>query len=150
MVRGEPDRANVVAHVAQTDGTGVIDECAQESLAFGQVSDHLDGVRVHADVDELLQATSVGPDDAQCAVGGVDQLAGRLDDASQDGAQAQVSDDGPVGAQESSEPVLGGLDVLCPVDQLSEELVQFEMWHVSRVARSLARGLRFVVHGIRR
>ena len=60
----------------------------------------------------------------------------------------QVSDDGAVGAQQSSEPVLGGLDVLSPVDQLGEELVEFQMWHVGRVARSVARGLRFVVHGI--
>ena len=88
VVRGEPDGPDVVADVAQTDGAGVVDERAEESLAFRQVPDLLDGVRVHADVDELLQPTAVGADDAQRAVGGVDQLAGRLDDASQDGAQA--------------------------------------------------------------
>ena len=96
----------VVVNVAQTDGSGIVDQRSEESLALGQVPDGRDHVVVHADVDELLEATAVGGDDAQGAVRRVHEPAGGLDDPPQHRAQREVADDGEIRAQQPAQPVL--------------------------------------------
>jgi hypothetical protein len=150
MMLGKADRADVVADVAQPDGSGIVDQGAEEPLALGQVADLLHGARLHADVDERLQPGPVGPDHPDGAVRRVDQLARRLDDAPEDSVEREVADDGAVGAEQPAEPVLGALDVVRALDQLREQLVELEVRHVRGVTRRRVLLLWFVLHDTRR
>jgi hypothetical protein len=67
MVLREPNRALVLTEVVQADRPRVLDQQAEEPLALGQMSDGLDGGRVDADVNELLEAGTFRGDNSQAA-----------------------------------------------------------------------------------
>ena len=94
--------------------------------------DDRDGRVVEADVDELLQAAAGRIDDAQGAVARFRQFAGGLHDQPQQLRQREVADDALVGPQQPAQSPLGRDDVLGAVDELGEELIEFELRHVRK------------------
>ena len=106
MIVGKAGGTRVVGEVRESDRRGIRDHRAEQPLAGGQVTDVLGGDRVDPDVDEALEASAVGSDDAERAVAGVDQPHRRLDDATQHDFEIQTLDDRGVRAQQVSEPPL--------------------------------------------
>ena len=87
--------------------------------------DPVDGVGGHPGVDELGQP-AVGCDHSERRVAGADELPGRFDDAAQHHGQRQVPADHLVGAQQTAQPALGGDDLLRPLDELLQQLVELQ------------------------
>ncbi len=83
----------------------------------------------HADVDELGEAAVRG-EHAERGVTGSDELAGGLGDPAQHHRQGQPTGDGLVGAQQPAQPALGRHDLLRPLHQLSQQLVQLQAGQV--------------------
>jgi hypothetical protein len=88
------------------------------------VPDPGDQLGRHPGVDELGQPAVRG-EHAQRRVAGADQLTRRFGDAVQHYRQGQAAIDHLGGAQEAPQPPLRGHDLLGPLDQLAEELIQF-------------------------
>ena len=86
-----------------------------------------DGGFVEADVDELFQAAAGRVDDAQGTVARVREFAGGLHDQPQQLRQGKVADDALVGPQQPAQSPLGRDDVLGAVDELGEELIEFQL-----------------------
>ena len=90
VVRREAVRPRVLGDVRHPHRAGVGDEQAEHAAAARQVADGGVHLGVDAVGDEVGQLP-VRPDDAEGAVAGADQLAGRLDDALQRAAQVEVA-----------------------------------------------------------
>jgi hypothetical protein len=76
-------------------------------------------------VHELDQRTG-GPHDVEGGESGAHQLAGRLGGPVQHRGERQVAGHQLVGAQQTPEPALGAEHLLRPVDQLGQQLVEFQ------------------------
>lgn len=80
-------------------------------------------------MDELREVP-VGSDHTDGGVAGADEVAGGLDDVAQQHGQRQITADHLVGLQQTPQPALSDLDLLRALDQLPEQLVEFQPWQV--------------------
>ena len=83
MARREPDRAWILAEVAQPQRLAVADQHAEDAAAARQVADRRLRLVVDADGDELLEPGPEPVDHAERAVARAGQLDRRLDQALQ-------------------------------------------------------------------
>jgi len=81
MVLGKAGGALVVGDVVKTDGTGIVDQSAEQTMALGQVSDQFDLFRRHTHVNELFKTTT-GRDYAKGPVLSTNQIDRDLHDPS--------------------------------------------------------------------
>jgi hypothetical protein len=139
MTGREPDRARIVADLPQPDRVRVVDERAQQPLAFREVADDVDRVGRHPAVDELGQPAA-GRDHTECRVAGTHQLAGGFDDPAQHRRQVEAADDQLVGPQQPPQPALRRDDLLRAGHQLRQELVELEPRHVGKRQRLVVVG----------
>ena len=93
--------------IGQAHGLGVGHEQAEHLSALGKRTNGRNGCFVHAHVDELDEP-SVGSDDTQGAVAGLDQLAARFNDPAQDDREAEIGSHGDHSSQEDLHAVPGG------------------------------------------
>jgi len=139
---GETHRTNVVGDIRQPDRAWVVDEGSQQALAFGEVADLVNGWLIEPHVDELLERAAVRRNDPERTVGRIDQLTGSFDDATQDRAECEVSDDGRVRAQQAAQPGHERHDVLSAINQLRQQLVQLQAWPFEVGAGAVRSGVR--------
>lgn len=124
-VGGEAGGAGGVADATQPDRFGGLDQGSEQAFALRQVADGGDHVGGHPGVDELGQVP-VGGDHADRGVTGADQVTGGFDDVAQQHGQRQVTADQLVGVQQTAQPALGGQHLLRALDDLLQQLVEFQ------------------------
>ncbi|MEV4603365.1 hypothetical protein AB0K15_38980 [Amycolatopsis sp. NPDC049253] len=84
-----------------------------------------EGVRIHADVHELLEPP-VRTDHPECRVSRADQLVRGVDDPPQQRRESEVTGDHPGRPQKASQAALSADDFLGAFDQLGQQLVQLK------------------------
>ena len=116
----------------------LVDDRPEQPPALRQVADLLDGVRVHAGVDELGQPT-LGCEYTQRGIARVEEGSCSLDDPAQHDRQREIGGDRLVRLEQATQPSLCGHDLARPVDELPQELVELE---TGQVRERQLRGLR--------
>ena len=91
--------------VADPDRHRVLDQRAQHTVALGQPADLRHRLLVHADLEELLVQT-VRTDHPERGVPGSGNLLRRLDDPLQHTGQGEFADDGTVGSEQRTQPII--------------------------------------------
>jgi hypothetical protein len=99
----------VLGDVGQPQRPGIIDQQAEQAASFGPVVDPGDLVLAQAHRDELGQPLALVPlaDDAERAVGRVDQADRGLDDPPEGGLQVQAGADRDDRLEQPAHPVPG-------------------------------------------
>ena len=134
----EARRCRVRRDVGQAQRAGVVDQQAEQAAALGPVVDPGDLVLAQADRDELGQPpfpAVIVADDAERAVGRVDQADRGLDDPPEGGLQVQAGADGDDRLEQAAHPVPGRQHRLQPTLQLGEQLVELQVRKQLRAAR---------------
>ena len=111
---------------AQPDRCGVVEQRAEQALALRKSPDPRD--RVLGSMPSWTNSASPpdGPSTPSAAYRAPTSSRAGVDDAPQDGGQVQARRYQLVGAQQGPQPALGTHDLLCPVDQLAEQLVELQ------------------------
>ena len=107
MVGRKPHRSRMFGERRHANRVRVVDQCAQQPVSFGQVTDQFDLLGRHPDIDELFEG-AVWRHHAEGAVLGADQFDRHLDDSLEHHRQVEMRDDRLVGAQQSAKPPLRG------------------------------------------
>jgi hypothetical protein len=104
MMRRKARGHRVVGDVAQANGSGVIDEQAQHTLALGQMSDLPNGFVIKAFVDELDHSLGLVVH-AEGSVPCVDETGGHVHDRAQGFFEFQAGADGQHRLDETVEAI---------------------------------------------
>ena len=123
MVGGEAEGPRVFGDVRQADRVRVGDEQTENAAPVREVADRRLGRGVDSVRDEVGQLL-IGADDAERAVTGARERAGRLDDAVESAAQLEVGADPDHGVQQGPEAFAAGHHLADPVEHLLQQLVQ--------------------------
>jgi len=111
----------------QPERPRVCDQEAEDAVAGRQRTDLTRQLAIDADTDEVAERVVI-TDDAKGAEPGVQQPAGRFDDAFQDGIQAQVLGQGDDGFQQAGDAFLGLEQLFRPGAEPHQQFLNDGIW----------------------
>ena len=120
--------------VLESDWHLLFDESPEKPVPLGQVTDSLNGIRWHSDMDELLES-SVRSDHPDRSVSCPDEVNSGFNDSPKDDGQVQLSRDDTRRTQQGSQATLRLEHILGGTNELLDDLFQLRSREIRKTKR---------------